>query len=124
MYEDVGGSSVIERLVDDFYAIMRTDPMARKVFATHDGREMAESAKKLKAFLSGWLGGPQIYLETYGHPRLRMKHFPFSIGKEEAEEWLHCMKLALNRSSIPPEMQAKLMEAFMPVATMLLNRPS
>jgi hemoglobin len=123
VYEEIGGYEVIDKLVNDFYSIMREDDSARRVFATHAGKDFEESAKKLKSFLSGWLGGPQLYLETYGHPRLRMRHFPFSIGEEEASEWLYCMRKALARSTIRPELQAKLAEAFHQVTTMLKNRP-
>jgi hemoglobin len=119
MYQEVGGQAVIDQLVDDFYSIMQTDPMAKECLATHAGRDLQESATKLKYFLSGWLGGPQLYLETYGHPRLRMRHAPFRIGPEEARQWLYCMNKALERSTIAPDLQQKLMESFLHVASML-----
>ena len=124
MYEKLGGSEVIDRIVDDFYKIMSTDPKAARCFATHSGRDIAESGKKLKAFLSGWLGGPPVYLETYGHPRLRMRHFPFSIGKDEADEWLYCMKEALDKNSVPEHIRNQMLAAFHQVTTMLQNKKS
>lgn len=123
MYDLIGGQTVIDKVVDDFYLIMSTDPKAQRCFATHHGRDIKDSAKKLKAFLSGWLGGPQTYLETYGHPRLRMRHYPFSIGREEADEWLYCMSEALKRSELSDEIQAQLLQAFSQVTTMLQSRP-
>lgn len=121
MYESIGGQEVIDKLVDDFYEIMATDPVAIDCFLTHKDRDIKESAVKLKAFLSGWFGGPQTYLETFGHPRLRMRHSPFPIGVKEAEQWLYCMKRAMERSVIPVEIQAKMFGAFVQTAQMLVR---
>lgn len=119
MYEKIGGFDVIDKLVNDFYEIMSTDPVAEDCFATHSGRDIRDSAEKLKFFLSGWTGGPQLYLEKHGHPRLRMRHFPFRIGPKEADQWLYCMRKALAISAIEPGMQEKLLTAFEQVTTML-----
>ena len=119
MFNEIGGEVVINKLVDDFYQIMSHDPNAKECFETHAGRDINDSAQKLKAFLSGWTGGPQLYLEKYGHPRLRMRHFPFKIGKKEGEQWLYCMNEALSLSSINPDLQYKLMVAFQNVVMML-----
>ena len=119
MYEKIGGLEVIDKLVNDFYEIMSTDPVAEDCFATHLGRDIRESAEKLKFFLSGWTGGPQLYLEKHGHPRLRMRHFPFKIGPKEADQWLYCMRKALAKSTIDPGMQEQLLVAFEQVTTML-----
>jgi hemoglobin len=119
MYEKIGGLEVIEKLVNDFYEIMSTDPVAEDCFATHQGRDIRESAEKLKAFLSGWTGGPQLYLEKYGHPRLRMRHFPFKIGVQEGDQWLYCMRKALAKSTIDPGVQEELLASFEAVTNML-----
>lgn len=119
MYEKLGGFEVIDKLVDDFYEIMSTDPVAEDCFATHSGRDIRESAEKLKAFLSGWTGGPQLYLEKYGHPRLRMRHFPFKIGPKEGDQWLYCMRKALAKSPIDPGIQEQLLSSFQQVTDML-----
>jgi len=124
MYEAIGGEAVIDKLVDDFYSIMATDPKARDCLATHDGRDIQHSALKLKAFLSGWLGGPQLYLEKFGHPRLRMRHNPFPIGVKEAEQWLYCMKEALAKSTMTSELKSQIYGAFVPVAQMLIRIPT
>jgi hemoglobin len=122
MYEQIGGWPVIEKLVDDFYLIMSTDPVAKDCFATHANRDIQESSHKLKFFLSGWLGGPQLYLEKFGHPRLRMRHHSFMIGVKEAEQWLYCMKKALSLSEISLELQSQLFGSFVQVAQMLINK--
>jgi hemoglobin len=124
LFDEVGGMPFIEKLVDDFYEIMSNDPEAKDCLATHVGRDMKESAVKLKFFLSGWLGGPQLYLEKFGHPRLRMRHNPFSIGPSEAEQWLYCMRQALLKSTISDSLRVQLFDSFIQVAKMLVNRPS
>ncbi|MGE3608243.1 MAG: group II truncated hemoglobin [Bacteriovoracaceae bacterium] len=122
MYNKLGGEVVINQIVDDFYQIMSTDPLAKECFQTHSGKDMAETAKKLKYFLSGWLGGPPLYMQTYGHPRLRMRHFPFSIGELESKQWLYCMRKSLEKNNVQANDQAKLMEAFENVTKMIKNR--
>lgn len=119
MYERIGGIEVIDKLVNDFYEIMSTDPVAEDCFATHSGREIRESAEKLKAFLAGWTGGPPLYMEKYGHPRLRLRHSPFRIGPKEGDQWLYCMRKALAKSTIDPGTQEELMTAFGHVTRML-----
>jgi hemoglobin len=119
MYTKIGGFEIIDKLVNDFYEIMSTDPVAEDCFATHSGRDIRDSAEKLKFFLSGWTGGPQLYMEKYGHPRLRMRHFPFKIGPKEADQWLYCMRKALSKSQIEPGLQEELLTAFNQVTTML-----
>lgn len=121
-YEEIGGALGVETLVDDFYHIMSTDPKARECLATHSGRELKDSAEKLKLFLTGWLGGPQLYVEKHGHPRLRMRHFPFSISKVEADQWLYCMEKALSHSNIRRELQVELLSALAGVTQMLINQ--
>lgn len=121
-YERVGGQVGISTLVDEFYRIMQTDPAARECLATHAGRDIQESAAKLKLFLSGWLGGPQLYLEKHGHPRLRMRHFPFAIGEVEAAQWLYCMERALQNSAIERSTQEELLRAFKGLTELIKNR--
>jgi hemoglobin len=122
MYERLGGLEVIDKIVDDFYEIMSTDPVAEDCLATHSGRNIRISAEKLKFFLSGWTGGPQLYLEKYGHPRLRMRHFPFTIGAKEADQWLYCMRKALAKSPLDPGIQEELMVAFAHMAKLVQNQ--
>lgn len=121
-YQQVGGMKVISPLVDDFYSIMEADPKAVDCLRTHEGKDLKVSAEKLKFFLSGWLGGPQLFLEKFGHPRLRMRHFPFSIGQKEGEQWLYCMDLALKRSKIRPSLQRELNDAFKQMVELVRNR--
>ena len=122
MYKRIGGLEVIDKIVNDFYEIMSTDPLAEDCLATHSGRDIRISAEKLKYFLSGWTGGPQLYLEKYGHPRLRMRHFPFTIGAKEADQWLYCMRKALAKSPLDPGVQEELLVAFEHMTRLVQNQ--
>lgn len=93
-YELIGGEEGVRRLVDRFYDLMDELPEADGIRQMH-ARSLEASRRKLFMFLSGWLGGPSLYIEEYGHPRLRARHMPFAIGESEAEQWMLCMRQAL-----------------------------
>ena len=82
---------------DRFYALMDELPEAYAARKIHPA-DLTESGNKLFDFLSGWLGGPQRYIEKHGHPMLRRRHFPYAIGPQERDEWLLCMRLALEET--------------------------
>ena len=94
-YERLGGEQGVRRLVDRFYDLMDTLPEAKIIRDLHP-KELTGSRDKLFKFLSGWLGGPPLYMQEYGHPRLRARHLPFAIGSAERDAWLLCMERALN----------------------------
>ncbi|MCB9880980.1 MAG: group II truncated hemoglobin [Planctomycetes bacterium] len=94
IYEALGGDEGVRRLVDVFYDTMDVEPVAAEIRAMHPA-VLESSRDKLYWFLSGWTGGPQLYVERFGHPRLRMRHLPFAIGDAEAKAWMHCMRHAL-----------------------------
>lgn len=122
IFEKIGGEAGLKTLVDTFYHIMSTDPFAKDCFATHAGRDIAHSAEKLTMFLSGILGGPPLYHEKFGHPRLRMRHFPFTIGEKEASQWLYCMLKAMDEVKIDREIQEQMIPYFRQVTGHLRNR--
>jgi hemoglobin len=93
-YERLGGASGVRALVDRFYDYMETLPVARDIRAMHPA-DLAQSRDKLYMFVSGWLGGPPLYIERHGHPRLRMRHLPFAIGDSARDAWLECMNRAV-----------------------------
>ena len=74
-------------------------------------------------FLSGWSGGPPLYVEHFGHPRLRLRHLPFLIGIQERDEWLWCMRRALDEMGIPMDVAADLNRRFTEIADFMRNRP-
>jgi hemoglobin len=95
-YAMVGKLSGIIKLVDDFYDNMDAFSQANKIREMHSS-DLAESRKKLAYFLSGWLGGPKLYAENYGSINIPFAHKHLSIGKEESEAWLLCMKTAIEK---------------------------
>src|SRR5215213_8877989 len=120
-YELVGGEAGIRRLVDRFYDIMDTAPEAATIRALH-AKSLKASREKLFMFMTGWTGGPQLYVEKHGHPRLRMRHFPFSIGGRERDEWLWCMDQALDEHPMPDEVRRHLRERLHALADHMRNR--
>ncbi|WP_297477331.1 group II truncated hemoglobin [Ferrovum sp.] len=96
-YEKIGGEPGVRKLVEVFYHIMDTHPMATGIRQLHP-ENLDSSKEKLFMFLSGWLGGPPLYIEAYGHPRLRQRHLPFPIGDAERDQWMECMREALDNA--------------------------
>lgn len=106
-YERVGGADGVRRLVDRFYDLMDALPEARALRNLHPA-SLVESRQKLYEFLSGWLGGPPIYIERRGHPRLRARHLPFVIDDAGVDMWLGCMFRALEEQVDDADAAAKL----------------
>ena len=120
-YERLGGDAGIRRLVDRFYDLMDTAPEAAHVRALH-ARSLKASRDKLHLFLTGWTGGPPVYVEKHGHPRLRMRHFPFAIGARERDEWLWCMERAIAEHDMPEELRAHLVARMRDLADHMRNQ--
>lgn len=94
-YEDIGGKTRIRLLVERFYHHMDALPEVRSVRAMHPA-DLSGSREKLYEFMSGWLGGPPLYAQKHGQPRLRASHRRFAIGDNERDQWLLCMRRALD----------------------------
>ena len=122
MYEIVGGETGIRSIVDRFYDLMDTAPEAATVRALH-AKSLKASREKLYQFLTGWTGGPPLYEERYGHPRLRMRHFPFRITTKERDEWLWCMDRSLAEHEMPEEVRAFLRDRLHGLADHMRNQP-
>ncbi len=118
-YEGLGGEEGVRRLAEVFYD--RVDGSAPGLRAMLP-RDDSGSRQKLFEFLSGWTGGPSLYVEKRGHPKLRMRHFPFAIGIEEVEEWLRCMTEALDEVGVDGELREFLDARFHQSAHWLRNR--
>lgn len=119
-YELLGGAAVLRQLVDRFYDIMASDPRAAGIQAMH-GQDTTLIREKLFEFLSGWLGGPQLFIEKYGHPRLRGRHMPFAIGESERDQWMLCMLQAMAEIPMTEALRNHLEEAFMKTADFMRN---
>jgi hemoglobin len=120
LYELIGGETGLRALVDRFYDLMDSSPEAAGIRAFH-AKSLKQSREKLFLFLSGWSGGPPLYVEKFGHPRLRMRHLPFSIGTVERDQWLWCMNRALGESQIDPRVVQFLKVRFAETADFMRN---
>ncbi len=116
-----GGVETIRALVENFYDVMDSDPKAAPIRAYHS-KDLTEAREKLFMFLTGWTGGPQLYVERYGHPRLRARHLPFAIGESERDQWMYCMIQAMHRLNIEEALMQKLAVQLYGVADFMRNR--
>ena len=123
VYTRLGGEPAIRALVGRFYALMDELPEAYAVRRLHP-ESLAGSADSLFKFLSGWFGGPPLYIAERGHPRLRMRHAPYAIGTVERDEWMLCMRQALAEQVSDPALRAALERVFTGMADHLLNTGS
>ncbi len=121
-FEWIGGEGRVRALVDRFYDLMDIEPAYRELRAAH-GSELDGARDKLFWFLCGWLGGPEHYTSRFGHPRLRMRHMPFSIGVIERDQWLACMDQAMGETSVDPVLRARLRGSFFQTADWMRNSP-
>jgi hemoglobin len=120
-YERIGGEAKVRALVQRFYQLMDELPEAHGVRKMH-GADLKTSEEKLFMFLSGWLGGPQLFVEKFGHPILRQRHMPFAIGKAERDQWLLCMGQALEDVVDDEQLRNELKVAFIKVADFMRNQ--
>src|SRR5512138_129826 len=120
-YELMGGDARVRELVDRFYDLMDFEPSYRELRAVH-GSTLESARDKLYQFLSGWLGGPPLYTDRYGHPMLRARHLPFAIGEVERDQWMACMKQAMEEVEVPQPLREPLRQAFFRTADWMRNR--
>ena len=120
-YLALGGEQGLDRMVRRFYVLMDTDPAYRELRQTHADLERAR--ERLFEFLSGRLGGPNLYIERHGHPRLRARHMPFAIGPRERDQWVDCMNRAMQDSGVAPDLRQLIGQFFAGVAAHMQNRP-
>jgi hemoglobin len=116
-YELIGGETTVRRLADRFYEIMDTDPGAARIRAMH-GEDLAPIRQLLFEFLSGWLGGPPLYFKRPEHRCIMAAHRPYAIGDVERDEWMMCMRQAMDECVLPAEMRALLDQAFSRMANL------
>ena len=120
-FDLVGGEAAVRGLVDRFYDLMDLDACYATLRALHPTK-LNGSRDKLFWFLCGWLGGPQHFVERFGHPMLRARHMPFSIGIVERDQWLACMSQAMTELAFDPQLAHRLSESFFGTADWMRNR--
>lgn len=122
VYGLMGGEEAMRRLVDRFYDLMDEDPDYYGIRRLHP-QDLASSRQKLFMFLSGWTGGPSLYTEKYGDPRMRSRHMPFAIGMPERDQWLSCMNRAMVDVGLDDTLRKTLDMAFYQTADFMRNQP-
>lgn len=120
-YEKIGGEATVGKLADRFYELMDTVPQFAELRAMHP-ESLQGSREKLFMFLSGWFGGPDLFVENYGHPRLRARHMPFAIGTQERDQWVACMVLAMEDIGIDADVRKVLLNNFFNTADFMRNK--
>jgi hemoglobin len=120
-FDRLGGETGVRRLVDRFYDLMDLEPFFAGIRALHPG-DLDGSRDKLFWFLCGWMGGPNYYIERFGHPMLRARHLPYAIGIAERDQWMACMAQAMEDESIDPQLAQRLVESFFGTADWMRNK--
>ncbi|MET3130506.1 hemoglobin [Oxalobacteraceae bacterium GrIS 1.11] len=121
LYHTIGGGTVLREMVDRFYDLMELEPEFAGIRAMHPA-VLDGSRDKLFWFLSGWMGGPDLFVERLGHPRLRARHLPFAIGTSERDQWLRAMAWAMEDVGIDEALRLRLMESFYQSADWMRNK--
>lgn len=127
-YEVLGQETGLYELVKNFYTKMENDPKAKECLISHeltaDKKIPDEVKKKLFMFLCGWLGGPNLFQEAYGHPRMRARHMHIEIGPKEKSQWLYCMQDALKKQRPPlsKSQRKQLLNSFTALAMRIQNK--
>lgn len=114
-----GGEEFFTTLVGRFYEGVAADPLLRPLYPD----DLAESKAHLALFLMQYWGGPRHYSDQRGHPRLRMRHAPFVIGRAEADAWLRHMTAAVTAAHMAPDDQRELLDYLAMAAQSLINAP-
>lgn len=122
LYIEIGGEIVLRQISKKFYEIMDQWPEAKVVKDMHP-KDLSSSEEKLFMFLTGWLGGPQLYLEKFGHPMLRARHLPFKIGKSERDVWILCMTRSFDECGIQEPIRSELLHSLLKLANHMRNQP-
>ncbi|HYN53314.1 MAG TPA: group II truncated hemoglobin [Methylotenera sp.] len=115
------GVENVRKLVETFYDVMDSDPKAQPIRAMHPA-DLTSSREKLFMFLTGWTGGPQLYIERYGHPMLRRRHMPFSVDESARDQWMYCMIKAMQQLDFEEALMTKLAEQLYGVADFMRNQ--
>jgi len=122
LYEAVGGEPTFRRLVGRFYGLVAEDSEILRPL--YPGADLAPAEDRLRMFLIQYWGGPQEYTELRGHPRLRMRHRPFSIGPAQRDAWLRAMHTAVDDTLIPEPHRTTLLNYFASTAGHMVNVPA
>jgi hemoglobin len=121
VYDAAGGEETFRLLVARFYALVALDPLLRPLYPDED---LANAREHLTLFLIQYWGGPSTYNEMRGHPRLRMRHQPFAIGRAERDAWLGHMKAAVESLEVVPAVRKAMNDYFEAASMAMINQPA
>ena len=121
VYDMIGGADKLRAMVDRFYDLMDLEQEFAVIRALHPA-SLSGSRDKTYWFLSGWSGGPNLYIERFGHPFLRARHLPFAIGIAERDQWLRCMAWAMQDVGLEEGLRTRLMQSFFQTADWVMNK--
>ncbi|MFC0434635.1 globin [Kutzneria buriramensis] len=117
-YEAVGGEETFRRIVGRFYAEVAKDEVLRPLYPEED---LGPAEERLRLFLIQYWGGPHTYSDLRGHPRLRMRHMPFTVGPIQRDAWLRCMRIAVDEAGLAEPERQQLWDYLEMAANSLLN---
>ncbi len=120
-YELIGGEKGTLALANRFYDIMSEDSYAKPLYAMHP-QPLDRIRHVFFEFLSGWLGGPDLFVEKHGHPMLRKRHMPFPIDQDLRDQWMYCMNKALDIEIDNPVLREGLRQSLAQLATHMINK--
>ena len=121
-YARLGGEDAVRKLVNRFYDLMENEAQWQTPLRAIHPQDLSESKEKLFLFLSGWLGGPDLYVQRFGHPRLRARHGAFPVDDRARDQWMACMLQAMREVEMEPELYIHLRDAFQRTADFMRNR--
>ncbi len=119
-YEQVGGEETFRKLVRRFYEGVASDPVLRPMYPEED---LGPAEDRLRLFLMQYWGGPRTYSDSRGHPRLRMRHAPFTVNRAAHDAWLGHMREAVDSLGLPPEQRNQLWDYLVYAAASMVNTP-
>ncbi|GAB3026202.1 group II truncated hemoglobin [Bowmanella dokdonensis] len=120
LYELIGGEKVAAKLCQRFYDIMEEEVNVAELRAIHP-QDLTQTRQKFYEFMTGWLGGPPLFESKYGHPRLRARHLHARIDDQLVNQWLYCMKLALEQSVKDRKLRQVIWQNLLPLAHHMKN---
>lgn len=118
-FEAAGGEETFRRLVHRFYEGVADDPVLRPLYPEED---LGPAEERLRLFLIQYWGGPRTYGERRGHPRLRMRHAPFPVGRPEHDAWLAHMRVAVDELELPEPLEKMLWDYLVMAAHSMINK--
>ena len=121
LYSRPGGESVLRRYVELLYDFMAEAAEVEHLRKMHPA-DLSHARDRLFMFLSGMLGGPPLYMQAFGHPRLRRRHMHFEIGDVERDQWLQCARYAADQLEVAPRTRDDLMQELSVMANHLRNK--